>query len=442
MERRRLAKERRQEAKKRRKLKVGIAKAVDRGQFADTYKPGGADGKTFQAISGLPDRTKLFTVLGIESSCDDTGAAVVRSDGVILGEALASQQEIHEQWGGVVPGLARDAHQEQIDSVVSQALTNAGMSSAAEVDAIGVTVGPGLEICLRVGSTKAIQLASEYQKPFVGIHHLEAHILMARLPSSISNEEELIHITATEDTHASTRAIEFPFFALLVSGGHCQMMRCSGVGNYTILGGTTDDSLGEAFDKTARLLGLPVGGGGGPAVESLAREGNRTAIDLPIPLRYRRDYDFSYAGLKTAVRKAAERLATEHNVETSDKLPDSVKADIAASFQHRAIQHIEQRLKYGMEAMEAEGIRTLAVVGGVAANTELRNRLERMCSSREEAWTMFVPPPKLCTDQGAMSAWAAIERIMMGSSDEASTQEVFARYPFADLTDNLPEASE
>lgn len=219
---------------------IGMAKAVDRGQWNTTYQPLTADG-TFQALSGLPHRNTPFTVLGIESSCDDTGAAVVQSDGTILGEALASQQDIHEEWGGVVPGLARDAHVEKMGGVIEEALHNAGMS-IEEVDAIGVTVGPGLAICLRVGCNKARELAMQYKKPFVGIHHLEAHILMARLPSSNNNDSVLI--PATDETHESKRAMDFPFLALLVSGGHCQLLKCLGIGRYEIIGGTIDDSLG------------------------------------------------------------------------------------------------------------------------------------------------------------------------------------------------------
>ena len=414
----------------RQKRHIGLAKAVDRGQHAATYRPGGPKGRDFEAKSGLPDRTKLFTVLGIESSCDDTGAAVIRSDGTILGEALASQSELHEEWGGVVPGLARDAHAAEIDRVVQQALDRAGMQSAAEVDAVGVTVGPGLEICLRVGATKARELAIQHEKPFVGVHHLEAHILMARLPLG-GEDEQVVQVAATDDTHASTRTVAFPFLALLVSGGHCQLMKCQGIGDYTILGGTLDDSLGEAFDKTARLLGLPVGGGGGPAVEQLALEGDPTAVKLSVPLQSRKDFDFSYSGLKTNVRRASEKLMKERGVDSVDQLPHQDKANIAASFQNVAIRHLEQRLKYAMTLMEEEGICSLALVGGVAANKEIRRRMEALCESRREPWKMFVPPPRLCTDQGSMSAWAAVERLMEGSSDEPENQEVFARYPFA-----------
>ena len=235
--------ERYQKAREKRNKFIGMAKNVDRGQFAVTYHPGSPE---FQALSGLPDRSQLFTVLGIESSCDDTGAAVVRSDGVILGEALASQQEIHEEWGGVVPGLARDAHVANIDSVIEEALQNANME-LKDIDAIGVTVGPGLEICLRVGCYRARELAVLHNKPFVGVHHLEAHILMARIGSGVELSE-------TPETHASERAMGFPFLALLVSGGHCQLMKCHGIGNYTIIGGTMDDSLGKFDDEKEMKL--------------------------------------------------------------------------------------------------------------------------------------------------------------------------------------------
>ena len=423
---------------KREKMLIGLAKAVDRGdgKYLATYRPGGVDGKSFQALSGLPDRTRPFTVLGLESSCDDTGAAIVRSDGTLLGEALASQSEIHEQWGGVVPGLARDAHVAKIDVVIEQALERANLTSVDQVDAIGVTVGPGLEICLRVGCDTAKALALKHNKPFVGVHHLEAHILMARLPTfaDAAGDEAvsaMAQIPATDETHESVRAMEFPFLALLVSGGHCQLLRCERLGNYTILGGTLDDSLGEAFDKVARLLGLPVGGGGGPALEALARSGDPSAFALSIPLQARKDCDFSYSGLKTNVMRAVNKLLEDRNVASVDELSKQDKADIAASFQNVAFKHIEQRLQRAMSMLEPEGIRQLAVVGGVAANTQLRSRLNKLCQDREEPWSMYVPAPRLCTDQGTMSAWAAIERLMVGSSDDPSVQGVFARYPFS-----------
>ena len=398
-----------------------MAKAVDRGQFKKTYQPGGNTGFAFEAKSGLPQTLdRPFTVLGIESSCDDTGAAVVRSDGVILGESLASQAEIHEEWGGIVPGLAKSAHEENIDRVIEDALQKA-QTTLEDIDAIGVTVGPGLELCLRVGSEKACQLATEYSKPFVGVHHLEAHILMARLDDE--------------------KALQFPFMALLVSGGHCQLLKCLGIGRYTVIGGTLDDSLGECYDKTASLLGLPIGGGGGPALEALAKDGNATAIPLTIPLQKRQDCDFSYAGLKTNIRRAAEKLAVERGVETVLELSREDKADLAASFQNIAIKHLEQRLARAMKQMKSEDsdIDTLAVVGGVAANQELRRRLQAICD--DQGWSMVVPPPRLCTDQGAMASWAAIERLRLGSSDDPSNQDIYARYPFASYN-NSPETNE
>mmetsp|Transcript_39723 Transcript_39723/g.85652 ORF Transcript_39723/g.85652 Transcript_39723/m.85652 type:complete len:539 (+) Transcript_39723:129-1745(+) len=422
--------------REKRKKFIGMAKAVDRGQWQHTYSPGGTDGMKFESKSGLPDTGKPFCVLGIESSCDDTGAAIIRSDGTILGESLASQNDIHEQWGGVVPGLAKTAHEENIDRVVQSALQKANME-IEDVDAIGVTVGPGLEICLRVGCNKGRELAMKYGKPFVGVHHLEAHILMARIPSEkyLNNNDSEQQIPNNEQS--ANRAMEFPFLALLVSGGHCQILKCLGIGKYTIIGGTLDDSLGEAFDKTARLLGLPVGGGGGPAVEKLALDGDPKSVTLPIPLRHRKDCDFSYAGLKTAVRLAAEKLCVERGVATPEELPHEDKANVAASFQHVAFRHVEIRLGRAMEsAAKEDGIGTLAVVGGVAANTELRRRLDGLCKEREEPWEMLVPPPRLCTDQGAMSAWAAVERLMVGSSDVAEGQEVFARYPFSSSHDD------
>jgi N6-L-threonylcarbamoyladenine synthase len=333
----------------------------------------------------------------------------------------------------VVPGLAKNAHEENIDRVINSALRRANMSME-DVDAIGVTVGPGLEICLRVGCNRGRELAMEYNKPFVGVHHLEAHILMARIPPGKHDNNGGEQCATYDEVVQSSddRAMDFPFLALLVSGGHCQILKCLGIGRYAIVGGTLDDSLGEAFDKIARLLGLPVGGGGGPAVEALSLDGDPHSVALPIPMQRRKDCDFSYAGLKTSVRMAAERMCVERGVESPELLRYEDKANIAASFQHVAFRHVEIRLGRAMELVEKEdGIRTLAVVGGVAANKELRRRLNALCSDRIEPWEMLVPPPRLCTDQGAMSAWAAVERLSVGSSDLAEDQEVFARYPFS-----------
>ena len=346
----------------------------------------------------VPPAGVPYTVLGIETSCDDTGVAVVSSDGTILGEAIASQAALHEEWGGVVPGIARDAHIEALDRVVGEALNRAGMASADDVDVIAVTVGPGLEICLRVGCEGAKALALEHDKPFVGVHHLEAHVLMARLA-------------------VGPDAVGFPFLTLLTSGGHCQLLHTSGVGKHEVLGSTLDDALGEAFDKVARMLELPTGGGGGPALEALARDGDPKAIPLPIPMRQKKNMDFSFAGLKTAVRLTVERAPEEV------RGTRSFQADVAASFQHAAFSHLEQRLRYAMAYCEglspqrdqprddtlrqgvthdeaAEMPSTLVVSGGVAANQELRRRLQALCDATPapgrsgESWKLVVPPPR------------------------------------------------
>ena len=235
-------------------------------------------------LSGLPEQISsghTFTVLGIESSCDDTGVAVVRSDGTILANVVYSQYSVHEKFGGVVPSLAMEAHSNVIDDAVSKALKIAGLNSVDDVNAIAVTKGPGLEICLRVGCRKAQELAIKFKKPFVTVHHLEAHCMMARLagePVEADTEDEVkesapqlgIHIPPQQELPHFTPRVPYPFLTLLVSGGHTSLLVCRGLGQYESLGGTLDDSLGEAFDKAARLLGLPLSSSGGAAVEAAA----------------------------------------------------------------------------------------------------------------------------------------------------------------------------
>ncbi len=392
---------------------VGLPKGVEWGR--QYHRP--ASG----AASGLPPQDKPFTVLGIETSCDDTGVAVVRSDGTILGEALASQAALHEEFGGVMPGVARDAHAEALDRVTAEALKRAGLASVADVDAVAVTVGPGLEICLRVGCESAKALALEHAKPFVAVHHLEAHVLMARL--------------------AAAEPVDFPFLTLLVSGGHCMRLLSRAVGEHYVIGSTLDDALGEAYDKVARLLDLPVGGGGGPALEALARDGSAGAVALPVPMSRKKNCDFSFAGLKTAVRRAIEKTDDARRAEPS------FNADVAASFQDVAISHLEQRLRYAFELCEKAGDEwgcrpsTLVVSGGVAANAELRRRLQALCDATPAgaadggggddggAWRLVVPPPRLCTDNGVMVAWAAVESLRLGRSHAAEGRDVRARWP-------------
>lgn len=418
-----------------------------------------------RARSGLPDLTRPFTVLGIETSCDDTAAAVVRSDGTVLGEAIAKQDAIHAEWGGVVPGLARDAHAAALSDVVGRALSAAGLSSVSEVDGIGVTVGPGLEICLRVGCRHAQELSAEFNKPFVAVHHLEAHCLMTRLAARMEDAAAAAAAAASGGAPGAERAsdVAFPFLCLLLSGGHCQLLLCRGVGDYAILGSTLDDALGEAYDKVARLLGLDVGAGGGAALERLAIGGSAGGFALPVPMSKRKDTSFSFAGLKTAVRTRLAALGREPT--------DAERADMAASFQEVSIRHVEQRLRYALRwcaqqrqpsppegAGAAEGggepggalepgesapaadepaglappvdvpeLKTLVVSGGVAANQALRARLRAVCDA--EGLELVVPPPRLCTDNGVMVAWAAIERLQLGVSDEPLGLDVRARWP-------------
>lgn len=418
----------------RRRSNVGVPKGVDTGarpppltaetsEWEDYIIPelSGNSSPRDPARFSAPT-TRPFTVLGVESSCDDTAAAVIRSDGAILGEASVSQDELTATWGGVVPHVARDAHEAAISSVIDDALAAAGMS-AADVDAVSVTMGPGLEVCLRVGYRAARAVARENDKPFVAVNHLEAHVLMAR---------------GVEGGGIDGGGVRFPFLTLLVSGGHCQILLARGVADYEVLGGTLDDALGEAYDKTARLLGLDVGGGGGRALEALALHGDPTAIPFPVPMRKRIDCNFSYAGLKTSVRTAIMKLGGEEAV----RADYGMCADVAASFQETAVKHLEDRTRRAMRLCDANdtGAETLVVAGGVAANAVVRGRLEELCL--KEGWAISIPPARLCTDNGVMVAWAAVERLAKGIADDYDCLDVRARWPLAgmgSMTMPLPE---
>ncbi|EEH53353.1 uncharacterized protein MICPUCDRAFT_2716, partial [Micromonas pusilla CCMP1545] len=370
--------------------------------------------------SSAPPRVDADTlVLGIETSCDDTGAAVVTGDGRVLGEALASQVEIHERWGGVVPNLARDAHERAIDAVVAEALRRAGIDDPSRLSAVAVTVGPGLTMCLRVGVVAAQELSAKHALPIVPVHHMEAHALVARLA-------------------AGTTRCRFPFLALLVSGGHNQarsilstlLILARGIGNYVILGSTLDDALGEAYDKTARLLGLNVGGGGGPALEALAREGDDASYKFPVPLRRRKDCDFSYAGLKTAVRLAIERDLGVGGEE--DAATRRTRANIAASFQRVAVTHLTERTSRAVEWAndlldDGETLSCVVVAGGVASNAVVRERLSEVASRC--ALPLVTPPPRWCVDNGVMVAWAGVERLALGLSEAPCTEAQVAASP-------------
>jgi N6-L-threonylcarbamoyladenine synthase len=316
----------------------------------------------------------MALVLGIESSCDETAAALVDGERRILAQRIASQDERHAPYGGVVPEIAARAHAELLAPLIEGVLDDAGVS-LADCDAVAATAGPGLIGGVIVGLVTAKALAMASDRPLIAVNHLEGHALSPRLADP---------------------SLEFPYALLLVSGGHCQILRVAGVGRYQRLATTIDDALGEAFDKTAKILGL--GYPGGPAVERLARTGDAAAVPLPRPLMGSRDPHFSFAGLKSAVLRAHQ--SGEH-----------ADADIAASFQQAAIECLEDRLTRALGAMEP--VTALVVAGGVAANARVRQSLEGIAAGRDLPFV--APPPALCTDNAAMIAWAGIERL--GQSD-------------------------
>jgi N6-L-threonylcarbamoyladenine synthase len=313
-------------------------------------------------------------VLGIESSCDETAAALVDSDRRILAQRIASQDDEHRPYGGVVPEIAARAHAERLTPLISDTLADAGME-LADLDAIAATAGPGLIGGVMVGLVSAKALAMASDKPLIAINHLEGHALSPRLADP---------------------SLQFPYLLLLVSGGHCQILLVEGVGQYRRLGTTIDDALGEAFDKTAKILGL--GFPGGPAVERLAASGDARKVPLPRPLLGTPEPHFSFAGLKSAVLRARD----------SGLYAD---ADIAASFQLAAVDCIIDRTRKALDLIDRPS--ALVVAGGVAANQAVRGALEAL--AREQGMAFVAPPLALCTDNAAMIAWAGIERL--GQSD-------------------------
>ncbi len=320
----------------------------------------------------------MATVMGIESSCDETAAALVTDGRVILAQRIASQDEAHRPYGGVVPEIAARAHAERLTPLIEATLADAGMT-LADVDAIAATAGPGLIGGVMVGLVTAKALAMAGDKPLIAINHLEGHALSPRL---------------------ADESLGFPYLLLLVSGGHCQLLLVEGVGRYRRLGTTIDDALGEAFDKTAKLLGL--GYPGGPAVERLAREGNAKRVPLPRPLVGSAEPHFSFAGLKSAVMRA--KVSGHHD-----------DADIAAAFQQAAIDCLIDRSRRALHS--AGPVSALVVAGGVAANQAIRSALEALAA--EHGLPFVAPPLGLCTDNAAMIAWAGIERL--GQSDPLDT---------------------
>jgi N6-L-threonylcarbamoyladenine synthase len=312
----------------------------------------------------------MALVLGIESSCDETAVALVDGERRIVAQRIASQDAEHAPFGGVVPEIAARAHAERLAPMIEGVLADAGIA-LSDCDAIAATAGPGLIGGVMVGLVSAKALAMASDTPLIAVNHLEGHALSPRL--------------ADED-------IAFPYALLLVSGGHCQILRVDGVGDYRRLATTIDDALGEAFDKTAKILGL--GFPGGPAVERKAMEGDAGAVPLPRPMVGSGEPHFSFAGLKSAVLRAYESGKYE-------------TADIAASFQQAAVDCVTDRLRIALEGMD--DIDTLVVAGGVAANATVRAALEKLAT--DHGMRFAAPPPKLCTDNAAMIAWAGIERL-------------------------------
>jgi N6-L-threonylcarbamoyladenine synthase len=326
-------------------------------------------------------------VLGIETSCDETGVALYDTERGLAADALHSQVALHEAYGGVVPELASRDHIRRVLPLTTRVLAQAGVG-VRDLDAIAYTKGPGLAGALLVGASVANALGFALGRPVLGIHHLEGHLLSPLLGEPRPT---------------------FPFVALLVSGGHTQLFEVAAVGRYRLLGDTLDDAAGEAFDKTAKLLGLPYPGG--PALAALAEVGDASAIALPRPMLDSGDLDVSFSGLKTAVALRA-RAASEGSDPT--QLPLARKADIAAGFQAAVVDVLVAK---AVRALDATGLSSLVVAGGVGANRTLRARLAAALAAR--AARAFFPEPRFCTDNGAMIAMAAALRLADASTDYA-----------------------
>lgn len=332
---------------------------------------------------------KPLTVLGLETSCDETAAAVVRGlppgPGEIVSNLTYSQIAEHRPYGGVVPEIAARAHVELLDGLIGQALNEAGIEPG-DLDGVAGTAGPGLIGGVMVGLTSAKAMALAAGKPLIAVNHLEAHALSARLSAPV----------------------QFPFLLLLISGGHCQLMAAESLGRYTLYGATIDDAVGECFDKVAKLLGLPYPGG--PQIEKFARSGNPRRFAFPRPMLGREGADFSFSGLKTAVRQMVAQQPV---------LDDRVQADIAASLQAAITDVMADRVRNAMrrfrDSFGGTGEYPFVAAGGVAANRAIRGQLAALAA--REGFTLALPPPELCTDNAAMVAWAGLERLAAGWSD-------------------------
>ena len=350
-------------------------------------------------------------VLGLESSCDETAAAVLDADGAILAEAVLSQEQDHAPYGGVVPEIAARAHLAHLPRLAAQVMAEAGLGFG-DLAGVAATAGPGLIGGLVVGASFGKGLALARGVPFVAVNHLEAHALTATLP----------------DISPDTGAARFPYLLLLISGGHCQCVAVAGVGRYRRLGTTLDDAVGEAFDKSAKLLGLPWPGG--PALERLAATGDPGRYPLPRPLFGRPGCDFSFSGLKTAVAQTVARLPP-------GAMRDRDRADLAAGFQAAAAAVLADRAAHALTMLEAAafGTTALVVAGGVAANGAVRAALAAVAARR--GLPLVAPPLRLCTDNAVMVAWAGILRLRLGLVD-ALGHAPRPRWPLEDLAASPP----
>lgn len=333
-------------------------------------------------------------ILGFESSCDETGVALVCTERGLLAHTLHSQVAMHAAYGGVVPELASRDHVRRVVPLTRQVLEEAELS-LQKVGAIAYTAGPGLAGALLVGASVAQSMAWSLDLPAIPIHHLEGHLLSPRL---------------------ATPCPEFPFVALLVSGGHTQLLRVDDVGQYSLLGETLDDAAGEAFDKTAKLLGL--GYPGGPALAKLAEQGDATRVELPRPMLHSQTLDFSFSGLKTAV------LTRLKDAERQDQADAQMRADLAAATE---LAIVEVLVAKAATALEQTGLTRLVVAGGVGANRLLRQSLTKRLSKRKAE--VFFPPLELCTDNGAMIAFAAAQRVQRGLADLTGKEHGFDVHP-------------
>src|SRR5438552_7337930 len=333
------------------------------------------------------DNNSPMLVLGIETTCDETAAAVIErapdGSGKILSNIVWSQVEEHARFGGVVPEIAARAHVDLLDGIIDRAMTEAGIDFA-QLDGVAAAAGPGLIGGVIVGLTTAKAIAMVHDTPLIAVNHLEAHALTPRL----------------------TDALEFPYCLFLASGGHTQIVAVAGVGDYERLGTTVDDAMGEAFDKVAKMLGLPYPGG--PEVERAAIGGDASRFAFPRPMLGRPDANFSLSGLKTAVRNEASRLAPLQPQDVSD---------LCASFQAAVLESTADRLRVGLKLFHEQfgPPRALVAAGGVAANQAIRGALQDVAATAQT--TLIIPPPALCTDNGAMIAWAGAERLAIGLTD-------------------------